>query len=135
MNKLYIFVLSLIGFIGCNTNLNSAIKEIRLYDKGIESRVENKSYDFEVCCSNIARQYTLLITEDEIEKIKQNESGIEFIFKNNIKYTFEPIHKTKKFDRAFIPLSGDYTKILFLGDKDGYGAYTPYGLVNCKNRG
>lgn len=132
MKKLYIYLLYLIGLTGCSINLNNSIKEVFLYENATVKKIDNKKYTFEECCSNIERQYTLLITENDINTIKHDEIGIEFIFKSTIEYTFSPINKTKKFNKVFIPLSGEYKNFLFLGDRNGYGAYTPYGLANCQ---
>ena len=119
---------------GCNgnsLNLNNEIEVLNYYNNGQIKKIDSKEYNIEECFNSISEQFSLLITPQEIDKIKENEQGIEFIFKKSIKYTIKPIDKKKIFNKAFVPLSGKYKKILFLGNEGGYGAYTPYGLMDC----
>jgi len=126
---LVLFVTIIIG--GCNINFKNTIDRIIFYKKGNLDIIKFDKYNIEECLNNTTKQYTLLIMGKDISNIKQNNSAIEIIFKKEIKYTLKPINKTKKFNSIFIPLDGDYQKMLFLGNKNGYGAYTPYGLDNC----
>ena len=68
---------------------------------------------------------------DDINKLMISEVSIEILLKKNFTYNIKPIDKTKTFNKALIPLSGEYKQFLFLGNSDGYGSYTPYGLVSC----
>lgn len=112
-------------------SLNDNIKEVVVYKKNQIKKINNNNYNIDECFNNVPNQFELLITNAELDKIKKDESGVEFIFRKDIQYTIKPVNKTKTFKKAFIPLSGRYKKMLFLGHDDGYGSFTPYGLVNC----
>lgn len=132
IKKKYIFfsLLSLF-FIGCgNMKLNDFVKKIIVYEKG-QTKIINNSFNIDECFNNIPEQYSLFVLSDKFDEIKKSEMAVEILFTNEIKYKIMPIGKEKTFSKAIIPLSGKYKKILFLGNKNGYGAYTPYGQVNC----
>lgn len=128
------FLFGTLFIFGCNggsMNLNDEIAVLNYYNNGQIKKIDSKEYNIEECFNSISEQFSLLITSQEINKIKENEHAIEFIFKKSMKYTIKPIDKKKIFNKAFVPLSGKYEKILFLGNESGYGAYTPYGLMDC----
>lgn len=135
MKKKYFYatLLFILGFsiTGCNMSFNSNINKVLLYKEGTISTLNHNDYDSENCFNDISKQYSLLIMNTDISKVMESGIGIEMIFKSDLTYNIKPINKTKVFSRAFVPLSGEYKYFLFLGNSDGYGSYTPYGIVSC----
>lgn len=130
---LYMFLLSNLMMLvtGCNMLTNDNIEEVLIYKKGQIKKINIGGNSIKKCFDNVPNQFDLLITNIKINKIKKEENGIEFIFSKDVQYKIQPINKTEIFKKAFIPLSGKYKKILFLGHDNGYGSFTPYGVVNC----
>ena len=112
-------------------SFNNNINKVLLYKEGKISILNHNDYNIENCFNCISKQYSLLIMNSDINEVMKFGIGIEILFKNDFTYNIKPINKMKTFNRTFVPLSGEYKNILFLGSNNGYGSYTPYGIVTC----
>ena len=130
------FVLALTLTFGCKDAKNMEIKQVVLYYQGKQKEIEPTNEikaTIKECLNSVIDLMELIVTNDRIHHIKEEFSGVEIIFSGEVEFKLKPLGRNVKFSRIFIPTSGKFTGVLFLGDEDyGYSPYPPYGSINCK---
>ncbi len=130
------FILTVIPIFSCKSTINMEIKRTVIYYHGKQKEIkptDEIKTATEECLDSVVDFMKLIITNDRIKYLKENFSGIEIIFSDEIEYKLKPLGRNVKFDRIFIPTSGKFNGVLFLGNEHyGYSPYPPYGLVKCK---
>jgi hypothetical protein len=143
--KLYYFAISLIliviiivfgiVLIANNDILDkNKIKQIHIYKNGVLIKQENFNIilldDVADCIENTVDSVELLVDEERVNIMKNNSSSIEIVFLNDVNIRLKG--RNRNFIKIFIPLSGKYQNVLFLGSSlSGYSPYPPYVLKNC----
>lgn len=130
------FVLALTLTFGCKDAKNMEIKQVVIYHQGKQKEIEPTSEieaTVKECLNNVVDLMKLIVTNDRIRHIREEFSGVEIIFSGEVEFKLKPLGRSVKFSRIFIPTSGKFSGVLFLGDENyGYSPYPPYGSINCK---
>ena len=130
------FILALTLTFGCKDAKNMEIKQVVIYYQGKQKEIKPTSEikaTIKECLNNIVDLMELIVTNDRIRHIKEEFSGVEIVFSSEVEFKLKPLGRNVKFSRIFIPTSGKFSGVLFLGDENyGYSPYPPYGSINCK---
>lgn len=120
----------------CENIKDMRIKQVIIYYQGKQKLVKPTSKIKETiqkCLNSVVDSMELIITNNKVQHIKKELSGVEIVFYSKIEFKLKPLGRKVRFSRIFIPTSGKFSGVLFLGNENsGYSPYPPYNSINCK---
>lgn len=115
---IFMSLLSFISFLGCSMTNQINKKEFKViyFDKNYQENVKiNNSDSFymliDSLISGVDDSFKLIVTNDKIKEIKDNDSGIEIFFSNEVSFDLK-IGQTIKLKKLLIPFPNQSNGIL-----------------------